>query len=97
MRNGLQVRVTSYSGLWSTKPIEACVISPQLTSVGKFRELEGLDGVEAHHYSSRDDIEHLLKMAVGIVNKRGYSKLTLVTDSEMFPMTSLKMGELFDQ
>lgn len=97
VRNGLQVRVISFSGLWSTKPIEACTISPQLTSVGKFRELEGLDGVEAHHYTSRDDIQHLLRMAVDVVKKRGYSKLTLVTDTEMFPMTSLKMGELFDQ
>lgn len=93
--NGLQVRAMSFTGLWSTKPIDACIISPHLTSVGRFRELDGLEGVDAHNYTSRDDLEHLFKMAEGIVVRRGYPKLTLVVESEMLPITSEKMRDLF--
>lgn len=78
---------TSFIGLWSTKPIDACIISPEFSDLGRFKELEGLDGVEASRYTSGDDMKFLFRTAKRIAGARMYRKIVHVADSELLPRT----------
>lgn len=86
-RNSLNVRVVSFCGLWSTKPIDMCLISPHLNDLGRFSELDSLDGVEAHRYTSGEDMKHLFSIAASTAVTRGYKSLTHVTEQEIQPQT----------